>query len=328
MRLLFSRLEEHGIVINPHKCLFGVKELDFLGHHIDCNGITPLADKVKAVRDFPQPQSQRKLRQFIGMVNFYHRFVPHCAQLMQPLHELLTPSKVKSQTVTWNDVAEQAFNNVNGMVERLHRQLKAALKAHGNTSWMDSLPLVLLGIRTAVKEDIQCTAAVYGTTLRLPGELITPSHPESVNTFDFVAELKTRMQQALPKPPRPVKRNSHVSDDLNTCTHVFIRHDAVRKPLQPPYDGPYAVLKRNNKHFTININGRTDTVSLDRLKPVYVDIDVASTPTSHASPVTQSPSGSPALSPAAQPTAPAEKPRVTRSGRHVHWPKHFALYVT
>ena len=52
LRLVFSRLEEHGIVINPHKCLFGVKELDFLGHHIDCNGITPLADKVKAVRDF------------------------------------------------------------------------------------------------------------------------------------------------------------------------------------------------------------------------------------------------------------------------------------
>ena len=46
------------------------------------------------------------------MVNFYHRFVPHCAQLMQPLHELLAPSKVKSQTVTWNEVAEQAFNNV------------------------------------------------------------------------------------------------------------------------------------------------------------------------------------------------------------------------
>ena len=230
------------------------------------------------------------------------------------------------ETDTYNSDHPQS----NGMVERLHRQLKAALKAHGNTSWMDSLPLVLLGIRTAVKEDIQCKAAemVYGTTLRLPGELITPSHPESVNTSDFVAQLKTRMQQALPKPPRPVNRNSHVSDDLNTCTHVFIRHDAVRKPLQPPYDGPYAVLKCNNKHFTININGRTDTVSLDRLKPAYVDIDVASTHTSHASPVTQSPSGSPAPSPAAQPTAPAEKPRATRSGRHVHWPKHFASYVT
>ena len=66
----------------------------------------------------------------------------------------------------------------NGMVERFHRQLKAALKAQTNPSaWTDSLPLVLLGIRTALKEDTRSTAAemVYGTTLRLPGEFFNPS---------------------------------------------------------------------------------------------------------------------------------------------------------
>ena len=48
----------------------------------------------------------------------------------------------------------------NGLVERLHRQLKAALKSHPNpTHWSDSLPIVLLGIRTALKEEIQCSAA-------------------------------------------------------------------------------------------------------------------------------------------------------------------------
>ena len=81
LRLVFERLNEHGIVINPHKCIFGMPELDFLGHHIDRNGITPLQDKVQAILEFPQPQSQRNLRQFIGLVNFYHRFLPHCAEL-------------------------------------------------------------------------------------------------------------------------------------------------------------------------------------------------------------------------------------------------------
>ena len=64
------------------------------------------------------------------------------------------------------------------MVERFHRQLKAPLKpqTHPDT-WMTSLPLVLLGIRTALKQDIKSTAAelVYGTTLRLPGEYFIPS---------------------------------------------------------------------------------------------------------------------------------------------------------
>ena len=105
---VFERLSSHGIVINPNKCLLGVKELDFLGHHIDQHGITPLPEKVQAVRDFSQPQIQRQLRQFIGLVNFYHHFLPHCANLMQPLHALLTASKPKSQPI--NDDALAAFN--------------------------------------------------------------------------------------------------------------------------------------------------------------------------------------------------------------------------
>ena len=57
---------------------------------------------------------------------------------------------------------------INGMVERFHRHLKTALKAqHHPDAWMDTLPLILLGIRTALKEDILATV-VYGATLRLP----------------------------------------------------------------------------------------------------------------------------------------------------------------
>ena len=62
---------------------------------------------------------------------------------------------------------------VNGLVERLHRQLKSALKEQPNIDkWADHLLMVLLGICTALKEDLHCTAAelVSGTTLRLPAE--------------------------------------------------------------------------------------------------------------------------------------------------------------
>ena len=110
LRIVFGRLATHGIIINPNKCLFGVPELDFLRHHIDQRGITPLPEKVQVVRGFPKPQSQRQLRQFIGMVNFYHRFLPHCADLMRPLHALITSSTPKSQPLTWNATALAAFN--------------------------------------------------------------------------------------------------------------------------------------------------------------------------------------------------------------------------
>ena len=69
----------------------------------------PLPEKVQAIRDFPQPQSHRQLRRFMGLVIFYHRFLPHAADIMQPLHTLLTPTKSKSQTITWIDDAQAAF---------------------------------------------------------------------------------------------------------------------------------------------------------------------------------------------------------------------------
>ena len=77
----------------------------------------------------------------------------------------------------------------NGLVERFHRQLKGALKAQPpSQSWTESLPLVLLGIRTAIKEDLHCIAAelVYGVTLRLPGEFFSPSSLHSSPDLSYI----------------------------------------------------------------------------------------------------------------------------------------------
>ena len=63
----------------------------------------------------------------------------------------------------------------------------------------------------------------------------------------------------------------HVSEAISLCTHVLIRHDAVHKPLQQPYDGPCKVLQRNDKYYVVDINGSHDTVSLDHLKPAYLE---------------------------------------------------------
>ncbi|GFY54542.1 integrase catalytic domain-containing protein [Trichonephila inaurata madagascariensis] len=69
----------------------------------------------------------------------------------------------------------------NGMIERVHRQLKASLMCHTDSSWFESLPVVLLGIRSVFKEDLQSSFAdlVYGKPLSLPGEFI--SHRDAVN---------------------------------------------------------------------------------------------------------------------------------------------------
>ena len=80
------------------------------------------------------------------------------------------------------------------------------------------------------------------------------------------------MQALKATPPRLVADPTvDVSNTLHGATHVFIRHDATRKPLQPPYDGPYRVLDRSTNFYTVDIKGRQDTVAISRLKPAYLD---------------------------------------------------------
>ncbi|KAK4310316.1 hypothetical protein Pmani_018134 [Petrolisthes manimaculis] len=53
----------------------------------DANGITPIPQKVKAVREFPLPTMAKKLREILGVINYYHRFITHAASALSPLHD-------------------------------------------------------------------------------------------------------------------------------------------------------------------------------------------------------------------------------------------------
>ena len=88
---------------------------------------------------------------------------------------------------------------------------------------MDSLPFVLLGTRTTLKEDITSTAAemVYGTTLYLPGEFLTLSQTSSLpDPSDYVSNLRTHTQTIRLPPPHLTQRNSDIIDGLSTAEAV------------------------------------------------------------------------------------------------------------
>ena len=73
----------------------------------------------------------------------------------------------------------------------------------------------------------------------------------------YAAQLKLAMRSLKAIPPRAdLNRPFFVPKDLMTCPFVFVWHDAVRKPLQATYDGPFKVLHRFDKHFTPDLNGR------------------------------------------------------------------------
>lgn len=210
----------------------------------------------------------------------------------------------------------------NGLVERFHRSLKQALRCHDNTKWSDMLPLVMLGLRSALKEDLKCTSAelVYGSPLRLPADFLSPTSTTGEgDPAAYVQHLRTTMQSLTPTPASAHgQRRSFIHPALSSATHVFVRYGGVKKPLQQPYDGPFEVIERSVKHFTVLIRARPTTISVDRLKPCFMTTDginPAET-TSGTSKSKVSPSASLSSSPAVELEDP---PIYTRSGRRIRF---------
>ena len=161
----------------------------------------------------------------------------------------------------------------NGLIERFHRHLKSALRARlSDPNWIKELPWVLLGIRTAPKEDLGCSSAevVYGSPLTVPGELFPQQDSHSVSVF--LQSLRNRVRNLVPTPTsHHGTPTTFVPQSLNRSKYVFIRRDARRGSLQRLYDGPFEVRESGAKTFIVEINGKSEKVSVDRLKPANVD---------------------------------------------------------
>ncbi|GBN20197.1 Transposon Ty3-G Gag-Pol polyprotein [Araneus ventricosus] len=110
---IFKRFVDFGITINESKCEFGKPQVDFLGHTINSEGILPMSTKVKAIREFPKPETVSQLRSFLGMVNFYHRFIPKIAEILAPLNAYLVGSKKRDKTkIKWNPETDASFDKI------------------------------------------------------------------------------------------------------------------------------------------------------------------------------------------------------------------------
>ncbi|CAI9729232.1 folate transporter 1-like isoform X1 [Octopus vulgaris] len=120
------------------------------------------------------------------------------------------------------------------------------------------------------------------------------------------------MSQVSPSGPRQQNVVSRVPKDINTWTHVFVRNDGIPSQLRPPYSGPYKVIKREPKYFVLDIGGKRNTVSIDRLKKAFIEEDLHSVPS-----FPQTDSATPAN------TTDSAQPRHTKSGRTVRWPARF-----
>lgn len=105
---LMNKLGSVGLKIKLEKCSFLAKEVRYLGYIVDKNGIRPDPEKLRAIKDMPSPQGISELRSFLGMVNFYARFVQNLSGMLHPLHELLR----KGEGWHWGGQHQRVFERV------------------------------------------------------------------------------------------------------------------------------------------------------------------------------------------------------------------------
>lgn len=105
---VFQRFREANLKLNPKKCSFVKNEVSYLGHIVSAEGVKPNPEKIKVVEEFPVPKNLKELRNFLGLANYYRRFVKDFAKIAYPLHEL-TRKGVKFR---WMDDCAVAFDKL------------------------------------------------------------------------------------------------------------------------------------------------------------------------------------------------------------------------
>ena len=105
VKVVLVRLKEHGIRLKRSKCSFMQTSVTYFGHQIDARGIHTTAEKVEAVQQAPTPKNVTELRLFLGLLNYYSKFMLNLASHVHPLNQLLW----EDQPWQWTDECEEAF---------------------------------------------------------------------------------------------------------------------------------------------------------------------------------------------------------------------------
>ena len=110
---VFQRLREANLTLKPSKCKFAVEQVVYLGHTITHDGVSVDIEKTEKVRSFPTPTTQKQLKQFLGLCNYYGRFVKDYAKICIPLNRpLKKDKKQKFATGDWSTDCEKAFQTL------------------------------------------------------------------------------------------------------------------------------------------------------------------------------------------------------------------------
>ncbi|CAC5393320.1 Transposon Ty3-G Gag-Pol polyprotein,Transposon Ty3-I Gag-Pol polyprotein,Retrovirus-related Pol polyprotein from transposon 297,Retrovirus-related Pol polyprotein from transposon opus [Mytilus coruscus] len=214
LKLVFTNLRAAKLKLNPEKCKFGTKTVKYLGHIISKDGIRVNPENVDKVKNFPRPASVKQVKSFLGMANFYRKFVKDYAKIASPLTSLLKKTRDRGNTFVSNIVKalSELFNitrhltssyhpQTNGSVERMNSVILQAFRAYTKDmqdNWIDYLPGIMMAYRATPatqSTDYSPFFLLYGREMSLPIDtsLVPKDHLTQDNKI-FLARILQNME--------------------------------------------------------------------------------------------------------------------------------------
>ena len=106
LKLVFERLRKADLRLKMEKCTFLKKHIQYLGHMISGDGITQVPEKLESIQVMPHLYTPKKVKQFLGLVGYYSKFIPCFADLTRPRNVLTR----KGVDFNWTPVCQKSFN--------------------------------------------------------------------------------------------------------------------------------------------------------------------------------------------------------------------------
>lgn len=188
-----SRLRAANLSINLEKSHFCVSEVTYLGYILGQNGLRPNPDRVSAIVNYERPTSLKALRRFLGMCNYYRRFLANYSTITQPLTDLL---RDKPKTVCWNDKADVAFNTIK---ERL---ISAPILTNPDfslpfTIHCDASDAAIAGVLTQTHEGIEKPIAYYSQKLTTTQQRYFATEKEGLAVLKSIEKFRCYVEGSM-----------------------------------------------------------------------------------------------------------------------------------
>ena len=109
VKYVLKKLQDAQLVINQKKCSFYKRQVSFLGYKVSGHGIEPSSEKVQVIQDWKTPGNVQEVRQFIGLAQYYRRFIPNFASIAAPITDLTRGTGAKRRPIIWTDQCAESF---------------------------------------------------------------------------------------------------------------------------------------------------------------------------------------------------------------------------